>query len=132
MVRPALRRVCVPQRRSGRGLLGAEGNGGRAAVPESQDLPAFPYADYARMLGLHGIRVDDPDRLGAAWDEALSGDRPTVIEVMTDPSVPLLAPFPAGAAKLDQMRKGIAAEGKAGERARTLLDLYAAHEGGAV
>jgi len=105
---------------------------GEPLFPESQDLPAFPYADYARMLGLHGIRVDDPDRLGAAWDEALSGDRPTVIEVMTDPSVPLLAPFPAGAAKLDQMRKGIAAEGKAGERARTLLDLYAAHEGGAV
>ena len=28
----------------------------------SQDLPDFPYARYAEMLGLKGIRVDSPDR----------------------------------------------------------------------
>ena len=27
----------------------------------SQDLPDFPYARYAEMLGLNGIRVDYPD-----------------------------------------------------------------------
>src|SRR3954471_2693741 len=37
----------------------------------SQDLPEFPYAEYARMLGLEGIRVDSPDEVGAAWDRAL-------------------------------------------------------------
>ena len=29
----------------------------------SQDLPSFPYADYARMLGLDGIRVDRPGEI---------------------------------------------------------------------
>ena len=31
----------------------------------SQSLPDFPYASYAEMLGLRGIRVDDPDDVGA-------------------------------------------------------------------
>ena len=42
----------------------------------SQEIPDFPYARYAELLGLRGIRVDDPSELGAAWDEALSADRP--------------------------------------------------------
>ncbi|MBV8915049.1 MAG: thiamine pyrophosphate-requiring protein [Acetobacteraceae bacterium] len=58
----------------------------------SQDLPDFPYARYAEMLGLHGIRVDDPDQVGAAWDEALASDRPVVVEAVTDPEVPPLPP----------------------------------------
>jgi pyruvate dehydrogenase (quinone) len=58
----------------------------------SQDLPDFPYADYARMVGLGGIRVDDPDALGAAWDEALASDRPFLLEAVTDPNVPPLPP----------------------------------------
>jgi pyruvate dehydrogenase (quinone) len=58
----------------------------------SQDVPDFPYAEYARMIGLHGVRVDDPDDVGAAWDEALAADRPCVLEAVTDPSVPPLPP----------------------------------------
>jgi pyruvate dehydrogenase (quinone) len=58
----------------------------------SQDLPDFPYAAYAEMLGLKGIRVDRPDQVGPAWDEALSADRPVVVEAVTDPSVPPLPP----------------------------------------
>ncbi|HWC86343.1 MAG TPA: thiamine pyrophosphate-requiring protein [Solirubrobacteraceae bacterium] len=58
----------------------------------SQDLPDFPYARYAEMLGLHGIRVDTPDRVGPAWDEALSAGRPVVYEAVTDPNVPPLPP----------------------------------------
>jgi pyruvate dehydrogenase (quinone) len=58
----------------------------------SQDLPDFPYARYAEMLGLHGIRVDTPDRVAAAWDEALASDRPVVYEAVTDPEVPPLPP----------------------------------------
>src|SRR3954468_16836709 len=37
----------------------------------SQQLPAFPYAGYADLLGLRGIRVDAPADVGAAWDAAL-------------------------------------------------------------
>jgi pyruvate dehydrogenase (quinone) len=58
----------------------------------SQDLPDFPYARYAEMLGLKGIRVDSPDQVASAWDEALSADRPVVYEAITDPEVPPLPP----------------------------------------
>ena len=58
----------------------------------SQDLPDFPYARYAEMLGLDGIRVDDPDDVGRAWDQALAADRPVVYEAVTDPEVPPLPP----------------------------------------
>ncbi|RKG81820.1 thiamine pyrophosphate-requiring protein [Corallococcus exercitus] len=58
----------------------------------SQDLPDFPYAKYAESLGLKGIRVDRPERLAAAWDEALASDRPVVFEAYTDPDVPPLPP----------------------------------------
>jgi len=58
----------------------------------TQDLPDFPYANYGKSLGLDGIRVDDPDALGAAWDRAFAADRPFVFEAMTDPDVPPLPP----------------------------------------
>jgi pyruvate dehydrogenase (quinone) len=58
----------------------------------SQDLPDFPYAQYARLLGLEGIRVDNPDDVGAAWDHALAADRPCLVEAITDPEVPPLPP----------------------------------------
>jgi pyruvate dehydrogenase (quinone) len=58
----------------------------------SQVLPRFPYAEYARSLGLGGIRVDQPEAIAAAFDEALSADRPTLIEFVTDPNVPPLPP----------------------------------------
>jgi pyruvate dehydrogenase (quinone) len=59
---------------------------------ESQALPDFCYAAYAEMVGLKGIRLDDPDLIGAAWDEALSENRPVVIDAYTDPEVPTLPP----------------------------------------
>jgi pyruvate dehydrogenase (quinone) len=58
----------------------------------SQSLPDFPYASYGEMLGLRGIRVDDPDDVGGAWDQALAADRPVVLEAVTDPEVPPLPP----------------------------------------
>jgi pyruvate dehydrogenase (quinone) len=58
----------------------------------SQDVPDFPYAAYARSLGLDGVRVERPEAVGAAWDQALAADRPFVLEAVTDPSVPPLPP----------------------------------------
>jgi pyruvate dehydrogenase (quinone) len=58
----------------------------------SQVLPDFPYARYAELLGLKGIRVDDPERIGDAWDEALSAGKPVLLEAVTDPEVPPLPP----------------------------------------
>jgi pyruvate dehydrogenase (quinone) len=65
---------------------------GDAKFEGSQDLPDFPYARYAEMLGLKGLRVDTPDQVGPAWDEALKADRPVVYEAVTDPDVPPLPP----------------------------------------
>jgi len=65
---------------------------GEPKLESSQDLPDFPYARYAEMLGLKGLRVDAPDAVGPAWDEALSADRPVVYEAITDPNVPPLPP----------------------------------------
>ncbi len=58
----------------------------------SQDLPDFPYARYAEMLGLKGIRVDSPQDVAPAWDEALAAGVPVVYEAVTDPEVPPLPP----------------------------------------
>jgi pyruvate dehydrogenase (quinone) len=58
----------------------------------SQDIPDFPYARYAEAIGLRGIRVDRPEDVGRAWDEALASDRPTILDIYTDPDVPPLPP----------------------------------------
>jgi pyruvate dehydrogenase (quinone) len=58
----------------------------------SQELPDFPYARYAELVGLKGIRVDSPDQIAPAWEAALNADRPVVIEAVTDPNVPSLPP----------------------------------------
>jgi pyruvate dehydrogenase (quinone) len=58
----------------------------------SQNVMDFPYARLAEMVGLKGIRVEDPEKVGPAWDEALHADRPCVLDVVTDPKVPPLPP----------------------------------------
>lgn len=58
----------------------------------SQNLPEFPYAAHAEMLGLKGIRLDKPKAVVTAWQEALKADRPVVIDAHTDPEVPPLPP----------------------------------------
>ncbi|RDV08658.1 thiamine pyrophosphate-requiring protein [Arthrobacter sp. RT-1] len=100
---------------------------GEPRFADSQELPDFPFAGYAELLGLQGIRVEDPDQLGDAWEQAFAADRPVVIEVLTDPEVPLLPPFPAGKEKAESMRKGLAAEDDGG-RAAELLDTYVSQE----
>jgi len=75
----------------------------------SQNLPDFPYAEYGRQLGLQGIRVENPDDIGAAWDEAFRADRPTVLEFVTDPDVPMMPPhitFEQARAYASSMFKG--------------------------
>jgi pyruvate dehydrogenase (quinone) len=58
----------------------------------SQEIPDFGYADYARQLGLHAVRVEDPDQVAGAWDEVLAAGRPALLEAITDPEVPPLPP----------------------------------------
>ncbi len=65
---------------------------GDPKLDASQVLPPFDYAGYARLLGLHGVRVEKPEDVGGAWDEALAAGRPALIEFVTDPEVPPLPP----------------------------------------
>ncbi|NBD20501.1 thiamine pyrophosphate-requiring protein [Aquabacterium fontiphilum] len=71
----------------------------------SQVVPDFPYAEYARLLGLNGIRVTQPEEVAAAWDTALAADVPTVVEMVTDPNVPPLPPH----IKLEQAKAYLSA-----------------------
>jgi pyruvate dehydrogenase (quinone) len=74
---------------------------GDPKLEASQVLPDFPYAHYAELLGLRGIRVDSPDQVADAWDEAFASDRPVLYEAITDPEVPPLPPH----IKLEQAKK---------------------------
>jgi len=58
----------------------------------SQDLPDFPYARYAELIGLVGIRVERPDEVAQAWEQALAARKPVVLEAVVDPDVPPLPP----------------------------------------
>jgi pyruvate dehydrogenase (quinone) len=58
----------------------------------AQDVVDFPYSKYGEMLGFKGIRVEKPEDIGSAWDEALRAQQPVVIEFLADPNVPPLPP----------------------------------------
>jgi len=67
----------------------------------SQKIPDFPAARYAELVGLHGIRVENPDDLADAWTEVLGAGKPAVLEALVDPEIPPLPPHITG----DQMKK---------------------------
>ncbi|HVW73692.1 MAG TPA: thiamine pyrophosphate-requiring protein [Rhizomicrobium sp.] len=74
--------------------------GGSPKVTATQDLPDIDYAAQAALLGLKGLTVARPGDVARAWDEALSADRPVVIDVKADPNVIALPPH----ASLEQTR----------------------------
>ncbi|MGH3321694.1 MAG: thiamine pyrophosphate-requiring protein [Streptosporangiaceae bacterium] len=59
---------------------------------QSQAIPDVSYADFARGVGFQGIAIDEPGALGEAWDKALGADRPTLLDVRTDPNIPPIPP----------------------------------------
>jgi pyruvate dehydrogenase (quinone) len=66
--------------------------GGAPKFVESQVLPDVDFAAFASGLGLNALAVKDPEELANAWREALSADRPTVLDVYTDPDMPPIPP----------------------------------------
>ncbi|MPV49016.1 hypothetical protein GCG21_03130 [Pseudactinotalea sp. HY160] len=58
----------------------------------SQDLPYVPYAAFAELIGLRGIKVDRSAQLADAFEEAFAADRPVIVDVMTDPEEPPIPP----------------------------------------
>ena len=65
---------------------------GSPKFAESQTLPDIDYAAFARAIGLGGINVEQTDAIGPAWDEALSANRPYLLDVRCDPDVPPIPP----------------------------------------
>ena len=74
--------------------------GGAPKFEESQTLPDVDYAGFAASLGLRARTITADDELGEAWTEALAADRPTVLDVHTDPDVPPIPPH----ATFDQVK----------------------------
>lgn len=72
---------------------------------ESQSLPDVDYAAFASGLGLNAMAIKDPEELHDAWRDALSADRPTVLDVFTDPDMPPIPPH----AEWDQAKAAAAA-----------------------
>ncbi|MFL4952300.1 thiamine pyrophosphate-requiring protein [Streptomyces sp. MMS24-I31] len=65
----------------------------------SQSIPDVAYADFARLIGLDGMRIEKPGDVQGAWESALGADKPCVLDFVTDPAVPPIPPH----ATLDQI-----------------------------
>jgi acetolactate synthase-1/2/3 large subunit len=51
---------------------------------EDDDFADVAYADVAAAFGMHGVRVTEPAKLGAALASALRSDRPALVDVVTE------------------------------------------------
>lgn len=71
----------------------------------SQTLPDVDFAGFAAGLGLAAHTVRRGDELTDAWRSALSADRPTVLDVHTDPNMPPIPPH----ATLEQAKATVSA-----------------------
>ncbi len=60
--------------------------------PLTQRIPDIRYAEFAELIGLAGVRVEQPEDIGDAWRQAFQADRPFVIDAVCDPNVPPLPP----------------------------------------
>ncbi|MGA3086182.1 MAG: thiamine pyrophosphate-binding protein [Thermodesulfobacteriota bacterium] len=56
------------------------GQGKRVIASDFQNMN---YAEIAKAMGCQGIRVEEPGQISAALAEALKGERPTVVDVVT-------------------------------------------------
>jgi pyruvate dehydrogenase (quinone) len=92
--------------------------------PDTQTIPYLPAAEYARLLGFDGIKVERPEDVGPAWDRALASDIPVLIEFRTDPQIVALPPHvkptmfkktAKGLASGDEDATGIAVKGFKGK-----------------
>ncbi|MFF5233252.1 thiamine pyrophosphate-requiring protein [Dactylosporangium sp. NPDC000521] len=85
----------------------------------SQHIPDVPYARYAELLGLRGVYCEEPAKVGQAWDEALNGPGPVLVEFKVDSEIPPIPPHTmfdqakntAKALMKDEQKAGIARRG---------------------
>jgi pyruvate dehydrogenase (quinone) len=65
---------------------------GEPKFEASQDIPDMDYAAFAELVGLKGIRITHSDQIGTALKEILEADRPALLDVVSDPNVPIVPP----------------------------------------
>jgi pyruvate dehydrogenase (quinone) len=58
----------------------------------SQGIPYMPFADYANLIGLKGIKVTTASEIEGAWEQAFAADRPVIIDARTTPDEPPIPP----------------------------------------
>jgi len=68
------------------------GMAGEPKFDASQQLPDVAYADYARLIGLDGARVERPEQLAAALDAAFAAAKPFVLDIVSEANIPPLPP----------------------------------------
>jgi pyruvate dehydrogenase (quinone) len=85
--------------------------------PMTQRIPDVRYAEFAELIGLAGVRVEQPEDIGDAWRQAFAADRPFVIDAVCDPNVPPLPPH----IRADQARALVAALRKGDPEARGVI-----------
>ena len=56
------------------------------------EVPPVDFVAYAEALGGRGIRIERPDQIGAAWDEALAANGPVLLEIRAGHDFP--RPYP--------------------------------------
>jgi pyruvate dehydrogenase (quinone) len=66
--------------------------GGAPKIEETQNVPDFDYAQFARTLELGGMRISTADQVVPAWEAALTADRPFVIDAVVDPTILAVPP----------------------------------------
>jgi pyruvate dehydrogenase (quinone) len=92
--------------------------------PATQTVPYVPAAEFARLLGFEGIKVNRPEDVASAWDRALNASGPVLLEFVTDPQIPPLPPHVRpemlkktikGLARGDEDAVGVATKGFKGK-----------------
>ncbi|HET7807187.1 MAG TPA: thiamine pyrophosphate-requiring protein [Gaiellaceae bacterium] len=85
--------------------------------PDTQRIPDVRYADFAELIGLRGVRVEQPEDIADTWRQAFEADRPFVIDAVCDPDVPPLPPH----IRTDQARSLLKALRKGDPEARGVV-----------
>jgi pyruvate dehydrogenase (quinone) len=57
---------------------------GDPLLPLSAEVPAMPYAEWARLAGLAAVRCDRPRHVASVWADVLARRGPVLLEFVVD------------------------------------------------
>lgn len=57
---------------------------GDPLIPLSADVPALPYAEWARLAGIPAVRCERPRHVASVWADVLALRGPVVVEFVVD------------------------------------------------